>query len=101
MIARHWRGWTKPVDAATYEELLHTKVFPGLRQLSGYRGGYLLRRDCGDEMEFVVINFFDSLDAVRTFAGADYETAVFEPEAKVLLSRFETKAAHFQVVTGP
>jgi hypothetical protein len=100
MIARHWRGWTKLVDATAYEELLNTKVFPGLRLLSGYRGGYLLRRDCGGEMEFVVINLFDSLDAVRTFAGPDYETAVFEPEAKVLLSRFETKAAHFDVVTS-
>jgi len=97
MIARHWRGWTKPEDAAAYEELLQSKVFPGLREIAGYRGGYLLRRDSGQEIEYVVINFFDSLDAVRAFAGPDYETAVFEPDAKLLLSRFEAKAVHFEV----
>lgn len=100
MIARHWRGWTRSKDAAAYEELLESKVFPGLRGIAGYRGGYLLRRDSCDEIEYVVINFFDSLDAVRAFAGQDYETAVFEPEAKLLLSRFETKAVHFEVVAA-
>ena len=101
MIARHWRAWSRPSDAAAYEELLQTKVFPGLRAIPGYRGGYLLRRDLGEEIEFVVINFFDSLEAVRAFAGPDYETAVFEPEAKALLSRFETKAVHFEVRAAP
>jgi hypothetical protein len=97
MIARHWRGWTKPSDAAAYEELLRTKVFPGLRGIDGYGGGYLLRRDAGEEVEFVAVNFFASLAALRAFAGEDYETAVFEPEAKILLSRFETKAVHYEV----
>lgn len=101
MIARHWRGWTEPKDAAAYEELLQSKVFPGLRGIAGYRGGYLLRRNCGDEVEYVVVNFFDSVDAVRAFAGEDYETAVFEPEAKLLLCRVETKAVHFEVVAAP
>ena len=97
MIARHWRGWTKPADAAAYETLLQTKVFPALRSIAGYRAGYMLRRDSDDEIEYVVINFFDSLDAVRAFAGEDYDTAIFEPEAKILLSRFETKATHYDV----
>lgn len=97
MIARHWRGWTKPGDAAAYVELLQAKVFPALRSIPGYRGGYVLKREAGEEMEFVVINFFESLDAVRAFAGENYETAVFEPEARALLSRIETKATHFDV----
>jgi len=97
MIARHWRGWTKLRDAGAYEALLQRKVFPALRTIAGYRGGYMLRRDSGEEVEYVVINFFDSLEAVRAFAGEDYETAVFEPEAKALLSRFETKAVHYEV----
>ena len=101
MIARHWKGWTAPDKAREYEKLLETKVFPILRQLPGYHGGYVLRRACGKEVEFIVINFFDSLDSVRAFAGEDYETAVFEPEAKVLLSRAEPKATHFEVVSAP
>ena len=97
MIARHWTGWTKSSDADAYEKLLHDTVIPGLQRINGYRGGYVLRRDAGDEIEFVVVNFFDSLDAVRAFAGPEYEIAVFEPEAKRLLSRAEPRAIHYEV----
>src|SRR5581483_2931284 len=69
MIARHWRGWTAPHNAAAYERLLNEKVFPSLRRIEGYVGACLLRRDAADEVEFVVINFFESLDAVQRFAG--------------------------------
>jgi heme-degrading monooxygenase HmoA len=97
MIARYWRGWTKPEDVEAYEALLKEKVLPGLSTIEGYRGGYVLRREDGDEVEFVVVNFFDSLDAVRRFAGEDYCTAVFEPEARTLLSRIEPRATHYEV----
>jgi heme-degrading monooxygenase HmoA len=96
MIARHWRGWTKLENADEYEALLRTKVFRRLKQIEGYRGGYVLRRD-EEESEFVVVNFFETLDAVRRFAGPNYETAVFEPEAKRLLSRFDTVTKHYEV----
>ena len=97
MIARHWRGWTKPTDAEAYEKLLKETVLPGLKEIDGYRGGYVLRNDGSEEAEFVVINFFDSLDAVKRFAGPDYAVAVFEPEAKKLLSRIEPMATHYEV----
>src|SRR5579862_7245974 len=97
MIARHWRGWTRLGDADAYELLLRETVLPGLREIDGYRGGYILRHDGADEAEFVVLNFFESLDAVKRFAGDDYATAVFEPEAKRLLSRVETVAMHYEV----
>ncbi len=97
MIARHWRGWTKRHDADTYEALLKNKVLPGLKEIAGYRGGYVLRNDSQEESEFVVVNLFDSLDAVRAFAGPEYAIAVFEPEAKQLLSKFESAAAHYEV----
>ncbi|HKW18270.1 MAG TPA: hypothetical protein VJO35_12255 [Terriglobales bacterium] len=97
MIARHWRGWTKLQDADGYEALLRTKIFPQLKEIAGYRGGYILRRDSREETEFVVINFFESLDAVRKFAGPNHETPVFEPEAKRLLSRFDIVANHYDV----
>lgn len=97
MIARHWRGWTLAADAATYENLLKDKVLPELRKIEGYKGDYVLRLDGPEEVKFVVVNLFESLDAVRRFAGPDYRTAVFEPEARKLLSRIEPLANHYQV----
>jgi heme-degrading monooxygenase HmoA len=97
MIARHWRGWTKRENADAYERLLESTVLPGLRGIDGYRGGYVLRNDGERESEFVVINFFESLDAVKKFAGPQYTVAVFEPEAKALLARFEPVATHYEV----
>jgi heme-degrading monooxygenase HmoA len=97
MIARHWRGWTKPQDADGYESFLKNKVLPELSAIEGYCGGYLLRSDGSEEAEFVVVNLFDSLEAVKRFAGPDYRVAVFEPEAKRLLSRIETFATHYEV----
>jgi heme-degrading monooxygenase HmoA len=98
MIARVWRGWTKPQDAEAYEALLRAKIFPGLaRDVSGFRGGYALRRQTNDEAEFVVITLFDTLEAVRAFAGNDLEVPVIEAEAACLLSRGETRATHYDV----
>lgn len=97
MIARHWRGWTKLQNADAYEALLKNKVLPGLKSIAGYRGGYILRCDAGDESEFVVVNLFDSIDVVRQFAGPDYNVPVFEPEVKHLLSKFEPVANHYEV----
>ena len=97
MIARHWRGWTRAHDADAYESLLKTKVLPELQKISGYRGGYILRSNNEDECEFVVLNLFESLDAVRKFAGANYAVPVFEPEARRLLSRFDPVATHYEV----
>ena len=97
MIARHWRGWTLAAQAAAYERHLKDTVFPELKTIEGYKGGYVLRLDGPEEVEFVVVNLFESLDAVIRFAGPDYKTAVFEPEAKKLLSRIESVANHYQV----
>jgi heme-degrading monooxygenase HmoA len=97
MIARHWRGWTKSNDADAYEKLIKDRVLPGLRGIPGYRGGYLLRSDGPEESEFVVVNLFDSLDAVRQFAGSDHSVPVFEPEARKLLSKVEPVAMHYEV----
>lgn len=100
MIARHWRGWTAIDNADAYERLLKETVLPGLGAIAGYKGGYILRRNTVEEVEFVVINFFESLDAVRAFAGENYAVAVFEPEAKRLLSRIEPEATHYEVRAG-
>jgi heme-degrading monooxygenase HmoA len=101
MIARLWRGWTTPENADAYERLLREQVRPGLQEIDGYRGGYVLRQDGKDEVEFVVMNLFESLDAVRAFAGPDYTVPVFEPEARELLSKVEPIARHYDVKTTP
>lgn len=100
MIARIWRGWTKTQNADAYEKLLSERVLPRLESIEGYRGGYILRQGGRDEVEFVVVNFFESLDAVRAFAGPDYTVPVFEPEARQLLSKAEPIARHYEVKTN-
>jgi hypothetical protein len=97
MIARHWRGWTELQNADAYETLLTGTVLPGLENIEGYRGGYVLRSDGPSETEFVVVNLFDSMEAVKQFAGPDYAVPVFEPEARVLLSKVEPIARHYHV----
>ncbi len=97
MIARHWRGWTRTENADAYEELLKSKVLPGLKKIEGYRGGYIFRSDETEEAEFVVVNFFESVAAVERFAGPNYAVPVIEPEAKALLSRVEPIAKHYEV----
>lgn len=100
MIARCWRGWTLTQDADIYEKLLRDKVLPQLKTLEGYRGGYVLRSDGPHEAEFVVLNLFDSLEAVKRFAGTDYAVPVFEPEARTLLCRVDPVARHYEVRTN-
>jgi antibiotic biosynthesis monooxygenase (ABM) superfamily enzyme len=101
MLARVWKGWTKIENADAYEKLLQGVVYPGLQKIKGYQGGYILRQDAGDETEFVTVNLFESLEAVKAFAGPNYEIPVFEPEAKRLLSRVEPIARHYDVKKVP
>jgi len=98
MIARLWRGWTTPENADAYEEFLRTKMFPSIHRVQGYLGADLLRREAGDEVAFVTITRFESLGAVRAFAGEDYEQAVVEPEARELLARFDDRSEHYEIV---
>jgi heme-degrading monooxygenase HmoA len=99
MISRIWRGWTTPENADTYEALLKAEIFTGIieRGITGFRGIDLLRREMEDTVEFVTIMWFDSLLAVRTFAGEDYEKAVVLPQARRLLLRFDERSAHYEV----
>ena len=103
MISRIWHGWTTRENADAYETLLRTEIFSGIatRPIQAYRGIHLLRRDVDDGVEFVTIMWFDSLDAVRAFAGDDYEVAVVPPKARQLLSRFDARSAHYQVAESP
>jgi heme-degrading monooxygenase HmoA len=101
MIGRIWHGWTTPENARSYEQLLRAEVLPGIHRVEGYRGAYLLRRGAADEVEFVTLTLFESLDAVRAFAGEDYEAAVVPPAARALLGHFDERSAHYEVVIEP
>jgi heme-degrading monooxygenase HmoA len=102
VISRIWHGWTSPENADAYERLLRSDVLPGIeRRVDGYRGAYVLRREAGGEIEFVTITLFDTLDAVRAFAGVDYEVAVVPPEARRLLARFDERSAHYETLAEP
>jgi heme-degrading monooxygenase HmoA len=99
MISRIWRGWTSPHNADGYEALLKAEIFTGIieRGIPGFQGIDLLRREVPEGIEFVTIMWFDSLLAVRTFAGDDYERAVVPPKARQLLLRFDERSAHYEV----
>jgi antibiotic biosynthesis monooxygenase (ABM) superfamily enzyme len=99
MIERIWHGWTAPEDADRYERLLREEILPGIasRNIAGYRGFRVLRRSAGDEVEFVTILSFESLDAVRSFAGDDHEAAYVPPKAREVLARFDDRVRHFEL----
>jgi len=99
MISRVWHGYASPGNADAYEALLKGEIFGGIasRGIAGYRGIQLFRRDLGEEVEFVTVMWFDSIDAVREFAGEDYEAAVVPPKARALLSRFDQRSQHYEV----
>ena len=98
MISRLWHGWTTHENAAAYENLLRREVLPGIHRVQGFQGAQLLRRDGENEVEFVTITLFESMQAVKEFAGEDCEVAVVPPEARKLLSRFDERSAHYETV---
>jgi len=103
MITRVWRGWTAPSNADAYEALLRSSILPGIagRGIEGYKGAHLLRRHDGDDIEFVTILWFDSIEAVHVFAGDDHEAAVVPPAARKLLLRFDERSRHFETRIEP
>ena len=99
MIGRIWHGWTTPENADAYESLLRHEILLGIqdRQIDGFRGIQLLRRSLATEVEFVTMMWFDSFEAIRVFAGEDYEAAVVPPQARALLSRFDERSQHYEI----
>jgi hypothetical protein len=95
MITRLWRGWTASEDADAYAQFLLTELFPSMREIPGFRGAEVLRRQDGREVAFVTLTRFDSVDAIRAFAGDDYDVPVLEPQALALLTHYDDRALHF------
>ena len=98
MIARIWRGWAPLATADDYQHHYETEVSEHLQAVTGFRGARLLRREEGQEVMFTSVAFFTSLDAIRGFAGDDYEVAVVEEAARRALSRWDERVAHHEVV---
>jgi heme-degrading monooxygenase HmoA len=100
MIARLWHGYTTPEHADSYEALLKPELLPGISKKKGYRGSHLFRRRAGDEVEFITILFWDSMDDLKAVTGSDYETAVIPAERRQFLSRYDAKAVHYEVAAS-
>src|SRR5438128_12581307 len=101
MIARIWHGYTANENADKYEAMLKPEPLPGINQVRGYLGCYLLRRPKGSEVEFVTVLLWESLDALRAFAGPDYELSIVPLERRKLLSHYDECPAHYDVIIKP
>ena len=100
MIVRMWHGWAANSSTADlYEEFLRSTFLPSIHSLKGDHGATVLRRDGdGGEVEFTTLTRFESVAAIRAFAGDDYEAAHVAPRARALLSRFDARCQHFECV---
>jgi heme-degrading monooxygenase HmoA len=99
-VKRIWHGWTSPENADQYQELLHKKIFPGIeaKEIPGYHCVELFRKDLEEEVEFLTVMTFDSLDDVKAFQGKDYEKSYVPEEAQQLLKRWEKTASHYEAI---
>lgn len=98
MITRIWHGWTNLENANKYEALLKSEILPGIHRVKGFKGATVLRRPAGQEVEFVTLTYFETIDDVRAFAGEDYEAAVVLPHAQALLAHYDSRSAHYETV---
>lgn len=98
MVARFWSAHTTPAHAPAYAEHLKNHVLPTVNTVDGYTGTMLLEREVSDGVELVVITFWHSLEALRGVAGADLEHAVVAEEAVSLLTEFDRRVRHDEVM---
>ncbi len=100
MICRLWRGWTTLENAEAYERIVRGEVIPGIEALgiAGFRHIDLMKRELGGEVEFQTLMWFDSLVSVKAFVGEEYAVSHVPPAARAELSRFEERAAHYEVI---
>jgi heme-degrading monooxygenase HmoA len=98
MIARHWRGIAKREFADAYVEHLHSETFPQLVQLPGFHDASILRRDVEQGVELLVVTVWKSLDAIRSFAGNDPESAVVPAKVQQMMIEYDRRPRHYEVV---
>lgn len=100
MICRLWRGWTSLENAVAYQRIVHSHVIPQIeaRNIQGFRRIDLMKRNCGEEVEFQTLMWFDNLDAIIAFVGQDYSVSHVPEEARAVLKRFDERAVHYEVI---
>ena len=101
MIARIWKGAVRRQDGDTYARYIEETGLAGYAETPGNCGAWMLRRDEGERTEFVTFTLWESLDAVKAFAGEDYETAYVPPAARAVLARFDDRSAHYETLLRP
>lgn len=99
MIARIWRGTVREADQDTYHEYLKATGLKEYAQTPGNRGVHTLRRVAGGKAEFLLLTLWESWDAIRAFAGPDYEKAVYYPEDEKFLLALDPHVEHYEVLS--
>lgn len=97
MIARMWRGSVIRERADDYVKHLQESVVPQLCRIDGFKGVYLLRRNSSEDVEFLVLTFWESMEAIRKFAGDKAEVAVVAPAARALFREYDAEVKHFEI----
>jgi heme-degrading monooxygenase HmoA len=100
MICRVWRGWTTKDNADAYERIVLGEVIPGIeaRRIPGFRSIDVVRRERDHDVEFMTLMWFDTLDSVSDFMGEDHEVAHVPPQARAVLTDFDERSAHYDVL---
>jgi heme-degrading monooxygenase HmoA len=97
MISRHWTCVTRPESAADYERHLRAETFPAIREIDGFRSAAILRRDVPDGVAYRIVTEWESMDAIRAFAGEDPEEAVVPEKVRAWMIRFDKRVVHYEV----
>ena len=100
MIARQWIGQTRESDAEVYSKYLEETGISEIRKTKGNKGVWLLRRLHDGKAEFIVLSMWESIDAIKEFAGTDYERARYYAEDKKFLLRLDPHVTHYEVLIG-
>jgi hypothetical protein len=100
VICRMWHGWTTAENAQAYEAVVREQVIPGIEahRMPGFRHIDLIRRESGDEIEFVTLMWFDDLESIKAFVGDDYSVSHVPPPARAVLARFDQRSQHYEVL---
>jgi heme-degrading monooxygenase HmoA len=100
MISRHWTGLARPDCADEYVAHLHTETFPAIRQIRGFVSASILRRAVVEGVEFLIVTNWQSLDAIRAFAGDHADRAVVPEPVQRMMARYDRTVRHYEVVDG-
>jgi heme-degrading monooxygenase HmoA len=100
MIARLWHGATRAEDAEAYTALVGRTGMADFKKTPGNRGAMVLRTISGSRADFLVISFWESMDAIRAFSGPDVEKARYYPEDPEFLLEMEPGVQHYEVALG-